>query len=302
MVPKYEGDVKRIRQRIVRNMVDERADTDACRNDKPRPLLTMISCPCREDKGKACYEKHWVNNVHCLVPLKTDSLGTGNTGSRDLLHTSAKMNSALSHNLSTAISRVAPAFKINSDEVSRRLLAALFPIPSVVMPMAPPPPVVPAPAPKPAAKVPVQNLVGLNPTQQKKFKQIYEEFNGKTPDNTLADVAEAFLVAVNQMPAKEYAARPPQEHMREFLRPSPSNAAAAPAAAPPPIKVSAPPPKPAEVEVNENCVAVMYKGTEYWVGEESKRVYLETSEGVHEFRGVLGLAEFDAMEMPVDEV
>lgn len=208
------------------------------------------------------------------------------------------MNSALSHNLDLAIRRSAPAFKINADEVSRRLLAALFPVPSVVMPMAPPPA---PPAPKPAAKVPVQNLVGLNPTQQKKFKQIYEEFNGKAPDNTLADVAEAFLVSVNQMPAKEYAARPPQEHMREFLRPSPSNAAAAPAAAPPPIKV-APPPKPAEVEVNENCVAVMYKGTEYWVGEESKRVYLETSEGVHEFRGVLGLAEFDAMEMPVDEV
>ena len=294
MVPKYEGDVKRIHQRIVRNVVDERADADARRDDNPWPLLTMIGCPRREDKGKACYEKHWVNNVHCLLALKTDSLGTGNTGSRVLLHTSAKMNSALSHNLSTAISRVAPAFKINADEVSRRLLAALFPVPSVVMPMAPP-----APAPKPAAKVPVQNLVGLNPTQQKKFKQIYEEFNGKAPDNTLADVAEAFLVAVNQMPAKEYAARPSQEHMREFLRPSPSNAAAAPAV---PMKVSAPPPKPAEVEVNENCVAVMYKGTEYWVGEDSKRVYLETSEGVHEFRGVLGLAEFDAMEMPVDEV
>jgi hypothetical protein len=212
------------------------------------------------------------------------------------------MNSALSHNLSTAISRVAPAFKVNGDEVSRRLLAALFPVPSVVMPtVAVAVQVAAPPAPKPAAKVPVLNLVGLNPTQQKKFKQIYEEFNGKTPDETLADVAEAFLAAVNGMPAKEYAARPPQEHMREFLKPKASNAAAAPAAVPAPIKV-APPPKPAEVEVNENCVAVMYKGTEYWVGEDSKRVYLETSEGVHEFRGVLGLAEFDAMEMPVDEV
>jgi hypothetical protein len=210
------------------------------------------------------------------------------------------MNSALSHSLDIAIRRSAPAFKINGDEVSRRLLAVLFPIPSVVMPTvaAPPPAPAPAapPAPKPATKVPLLNLVGLNPTQQKKFKQIYEEFNGKTPDETLADVAESFLAAVNRMPAKEYAARPPQDHMREFLRPSPSNAAAAPAA------VSVPLPKPAEVEVNENCVAVMYKGREYWVGEDSKRVYLETSEGVHEFRGVLGLAEFDSMEMPVDEV
>jgi hypothetical protein len=217
------------------------------------------------------------------------------------------MNSALSHNLDLAIRRSAPAFKINADEVSRRLLAALFPIPSVVMPMAPPAPVVPAPAPvvpapKPVAKVPILNLVGLNPTQQKKFKQIYEEFNGKTPDNTLVDAAEAFLVAVNRMPAKEYAARPPQEHMREYLRPSPSNAAAAPAAPPAPMKVSAPPPKPAMVEINENCAQVLYKGREYWVGEDSKRVYLTSAEGVDEFVGMLGLAEFDAMEMPVDEV
>lgn len=241
------------------------------------------------------------------MALKTDSLGPGPTGSR-ALYTPAKMNSALSHSLDIAIRRSAPAFKVNGEEVSRRLLAALFPIPSVVMPtvaaVAPPvvPPPAPAPpAPKPATKVPVLNLVGLNPTQQKKFKQIYEEFNGKTPDDTLVDVAEAFLAAVNRMPAKEYAARPPQEHMREYLRPSPSNAAAAPPAPPAPIKVAAPP-KPAEVEVNENVVLVMYKGTEYWVGEDSKRVYLETSEGVHDLRGMLGLAEFDAMEMPVDEV
>jgi len=193
----------------------------------------------------------------------------------------------------------------------------LFPVPTVTLPTAPAPVAAPAPpatppkpkaAPAPVAppapakpKVPVLNLVALNPTQQKKFKQIYEEFNGKTPDETLADVAEFFLAAVNRMPAKEYAARPPQDHMREFLKPQMSNAAAAPAVAAPP-KVVAPPPKPAEVEVDENCVAVMYKGREYWVGEESKRVYLETSEGVHELRGMLGLAEFDGMVMPEDEV
>ena len=218
------------------------------------------------------------------------------------------MNSALSHNLSTAISRVAPAFKVNGDEVSRRLLAALFPVPSVVLPMAPvaPPKPTPAPAPKPApapaAKVPILNLVGLNPTLQKKVIQFYDEFNGKGDDATYANVAEAFLTHVNQMSAKEYAAQKPHDHLREFLKPKVSNAAAASAGPGKLAQVAVPPPKPAEVEVNENCVAVMYKGTEYWVGEASKRVYLETSEGVHEFRGVLGLAEFDAMEMPVDEV
>jgi hypothetical protein len=46
----------------------------------------------------------------------------------------------------------------------------------------------------------------------------------------------------------------------------------------------------------------MYKGREYWVGEDSKRVYFESSEGVHDLMGMLGLAEFDGMEMPVDEV
>ena len=217
----------------------------------------------------------------------------------------AKMNSALSHNLSTAISRVAPAFKVSGDEVSTRLLAILFPTPTVTMPTVP---VVPATPPKPApkapvappapAKVPILNLVGLNPTLQKKLMQFFDEANGKGSDDAYADAAESFLSHVNRMTAKDYGAKPPVDHLREFLIRPPSNAAAAPAA-PPKVVV---PPKPAEVEVNENCVAVMYKGREYWVGEDSKRVYEETSEGIHELRGMLGLAEFDAMVMPVDEV
>jgi hypothetical protein len=74
--------------------------------------------------------------------------------------------------------------------------------------------------------------------------------------------------------------------------------AATPTPAPPP-KVSAP--KPAEVEMDENCVAVLYKGVEYWVSENTKRVYLTTADGVDELQGQLGLAEFDGMVMPVDE-
>jgi hypothetical protein len=227
------------------------------------------------------------------------------------------MNSALSHNIASAISRVAPAFKISGDEVSTRLLAVLFPVPTVTIPTAPAPPPAAAPAtppkPKPAPpapvppapvkpKVPVLNLVALNPTLQKKLVGLYDEANGGGHDDAYADAAESFLAHVNRMPAKEFAAKPALDHLREFLKPQRSNAAAAPAAAPPPPKVAAPPPKPAEVEVDENCVAVMYKGREYWVGEDSKRVYEETSEGVHELRGMLGLAEFDAMVMPVDEV
>jgi len=207
------------------------------------------------------------------------------------------MNSALSNNLSTAIHRIAPSFKISGDEVSARLLAVLFPIPTVTMPTVAEPaaPVAP-PAP---AKVPVMNLVGLNPTLQKKLVQLFDEFNGKGNDDAYADTAESFLAHANRMPAKEWSAKPAAEHLREFLKPSKSNAAAATPTPAPPPKVSAP--KPAEVEMDENCVAVLYKGVEYWVSENTKRVYLTTADGVDELQGQLGLAEFDGMVMPVDE-
>jgi hypothetical protein len=134
----------------------------------------------------------------------------------------------------------------------------------------------------------------FTPTLTKKFAEIEKEFKLNSGDRKTE-----FTEYVNQMAPKEYSANTPQEHMREFLKPKPqqpSNAAAACAS------ISAPPPKPEMVEINENCVAVMYKGREYWVGEDSKRVYFESSEGVHDLMGMLGLAEFDGMEMPVDEV
>lgn len=209
------------------------------------------------------------------------------------------MNSALSHSIDLAIRRSAPAFKINGDEASRRLLAILFPTPSVTLPMAPPTvPTVhsnPVPAPKPVAKPAVEvPLLTFTPTLTKKFTEIAKEFKQNPEDRK-----QGFLEYVKQMSAKDYAAKTPQEHMREFLKPKPqqpSNAAAAPAA------LVVPPPKPEMVEINENCVQVLYKGREYWVGEDSKRVYLTSAEGVDEFVGQMGLAEFDGMEMPVDEV
>jgi hypothetical protein len=204
------------------------------------------------------------------------------------------MNSALSHNLDLAIRRSAPAFKINADEVSRRLLAVLFPAPAVVMPMAPvpapaPKPIPVAPAPKPAPVKPTVTeapMLTFTPTLTKKFGQIAEEFK-LNPD----DRKKEFLEYVKQMSMKEYSAKTPQEHMRDFLKPKPQMPA-----------IVAPPPKPEMVEINENCVQVLYKGREYWVGEDSKRVYQTSAEGVDEFVGVMGLAEFDGMEMPVDEV
>ena len=208
-----------------------------------------------------------------------------------------KMNSALSHNLDLAIRRSAPAFKINADEVSRRLLAILFPVPNVTLPMAPPPAPVAVPppvvAPKPVAK-PEVPVFTFTPTLTKKFAEIAKEYKVSHEDRK-----QDFLEFVKQMSTKDYSAKAPQDHMRDFLKPRPampSNAAAAFGA------ITAPPPKPEMVEVNENCVQVLYKGREYWVGEDSKRVYLTSAEGVDEFVGVMGLAEFDGMVMPVDEV
>lgn len=215
------------------------------------------------------------------------------------------MNSALSHNLDLAIRRSAPTFKINADEVSRRLLAVLFPVPTVTMPMAPtvPKPTVPTvptvpskSVPKPAVKPTVSEapMITFTPTLSKKWAEIAKEFKLDPEEGRTG-----FLAYVGAMSMTEYSAKTPQAHMREFLKPkpqAPSNAAAAFAS------ITAPPPKPEMVEINENCVAVMYKGREYWVGEDSKRVYQTTAEGVDEFAGMMGLAEFDGMEMPVDEV
>ena len=218
------------------------------------------------------------------------------------------MNSALSHNLDLAIRRSAPTFKINADEVSRRLLAVLFPVPTVTMPMAPTVPTVPSKSvptvpsksvptvPKPAVKPTVSEapMITFTPTLSKKWVEIAKEFKLDPEEGRTG-----FLAYVGAMSMTEYSAKTPQAHMREFLKPkpqAPSNAAAAFAS------IVAPPPKPEMEERNENCVAVMYKGREYWVGEDSKRVYFESSEGVHDYVGMMGLAEFDGMEMPVDEV
>ena len=210
------------------------------------------------------------------------------------------MNSALSHNLDLAIRRSAPTFKINADEVSRRLLAVLFPVPTVTMPMAPTVPTVPSKSvPKPAVKPTVSEapMITFTPTLSKKWVEIAKEFKLDPEEGRTG-----FLAYVGAMSMTEYSAKTPQAHMREFLKPkpqAPSNAAAAAAAF---ASITAPPPKPEMEERNENCVAVMYKGREYWVGEDSKRVYFESSEGVHDYVGMMGLAEFDGMEMPVDEV
>lgn len=117
------------------------------------------------------------------------------------------MNSALSRCLSSAVYHVAPSFNVDGEEMSRRILAVLFPVPTIMMP-------------------------------------------------TLE------------------------------------------APTPPPLEIK----HSAMVEVDENVVAVLYNGREYWVSELTHRVYEETAEGIHEFRGMVGLAEFDRMIVPVDEI
>jgi hypothetical protein len=131
-------------------------------------------------------------------------------------------------------------------------------------------------------------MITFTPTLSKKWAEIAKEFKLDPEEGR-----KGFLAYVGTMSMTEYSAKTPQAHMREFLKPKPQQ---------PQVSIVAPPPKPEMEERNENCVAVMYKGREYWVGEDSKRVYFESSEGVHDYVGMMGLAEFDGMEMPVDEV
>jgi hypothetical protein len=171
------------------------------------------------------------------------------------------MNASIIASIHATIKHLQPKFKYDADRVSRELTAALFPTQpgrvtqpdTIEVPVAPPP-----------------NLLKLSPTLEKKLKQVAEDAKVTANPN-------AFLAYVNALPAEEFTARTPQEHMRIFL----------------------PPPPDPEEEINENCEGpVDFKGKVYYVGLTSKRVYEETEDGVHEFRGWFGVAEFKEMEMP----
>jgi hypothetical protein len=118
---------------------------------------------------------------------------------------------------------------------------------------------------------PPPNLPKLTPTLEKKLKQVAEDAKVTANPN-------AFLAYVNTLTSAEFNAHSPQEHIRIFLPP---------------------PPPPPEEEINENCEGpVVFKDKVYYVGLTSKRVYEETEDGVHEFRGWFGVAEFKDMVMP----
>jgi hypothetical protein len=179
------------------------------------------------------------------------------------------MNASIIASINATIKHLQPKFKYDADRVSRELTAALFPrIPQpdrVTHSERPVPDIIEVPV------APPPNLPKLTPTLEKKLKQVAEEVKAVANPN-------AFLAYVNNLTSAEFNARTPQEHMRIFLPP--------------------PPPDPEE-EVNENCEGpVEFKGKVYYVGLTSKRVYEETEEGVHEFRGWFGVAEFKDMVMP----
>ena len=172
------------------------------------------------------------------------------------------MNASIIASIHATIKHLQPKFKYDADRVSRELTAALFPT-------QPERPVQPDTIEVPVAPPP--NLPKLTPTLEKKLKQVAEDVKAVANPN-------AFLAYVNTLTSAEFNARTPQEHMRIFLPP--------------------PPPDPEE-EINENCEGpVEFKGKVYYVGLTSKRVYEETEDGVHEFRGWFGVAEFKDMVMP----
>jgi hypothetical protein len=170
------------------------------------------------------------------------------------------MNASIIASIHATIKHLQPKFKYDADRVSRELTAALFPTQpgrpvqpdTIEVPIAPPP-----------------NLPKLTPTLEKKLKQVAEDAKVTANPN-------AFLAYVNTLTSAEFNAHSPQEHMRIFL-----------------------PPPPTEEEINENCEGpVVFKDKVYYVGLTSKRVYEETEDGVHEFRGWFGVAEFKDMVMP----
>ena len=130
-----------------------------------------------------------------------------------------------------------------------------------------------------AKKIPkpkfVGNLEKLNPTQEKTWKKVAADAKVELTD----DHKKRFLVEMNALDNKIYNLKKLEEHMAEFFAPKPE------------------PEKTAE----EECVAVEYKGKEYWVNKDGVVYETETMEDGSEIDkkiGQVGMAYFAEMEQP----
>lgn len=123
-------------------------------------------------------------------------------------------------------------------------------------------------APKPKAEGAVNHPKKLNKTEENKVKKIAKELKVEGEGDVLA--------YLNGLTAEEYAAKTFDEHVRTFLTP----------------KETAP------VEtVTKRGLLVEFKGKDYWVDPETKKIYA-TNGPVDEHVGHVGMLEFEEMEIP----
>jgi len=151
-----------------------------------------------------------------------------------------------------------------------------------------------------AAKASAVNLLKIDPTWRKHLKTAAKAQKAEVTK----DMETALLAYLNAMSKETFHSQKAEEHVVAFLvAPTGTNAAggAAPAAAAPALA-------PAAVEKQPtDLVVIEFNGEEYYVNEESKRVYIGEGEQDPETGawtsykavGYVGMAAF--AEMPLDE-
>jgi hypothetical protein len=124
---------------------------------------------------------------------------------------------------------------------------------------------------------PVLNMTKLNPTQVKLFKKA-----AGAAEETLKQL---FVDSMNALSPDEFDAKKMEDHMADFIKNLPKEEVA----------------PEAPVTVDENCVAVEYKGKEYYVSSNGT-VYEETTmpngETVDKKVGTVGMAYFKDLKVP----
>jgi len=109
----------------------------------------------------------------------------------------------------------------------------------------------------------------LNKTEENKVKKIATELKVEAKDDDV-------LAYLNGLSAEEYAAKAFDEHVRTFLTPAETVV---------------------EEKVAKRGLLVEFKGKDYWVDPETKKVYA-TNGPVDEHIGDVGMMEYEEMEIP----
>lgn len=136
----------------------------------------------------------------------------------------------------------------------------------------------PAPR-KPKAKAPGVNIKSLNKTQEKKLEKV-------TKDHKLETTKEALLEYLNGLTPEDFDAKKFEDHILDCFKPKPKE----------------------EEKVATDLVVVEFEGKDYFVDENTKKVYLPKGEPDAEGNypgwdmvGYVGMAAFEKMVIPEDD-